>query len=69
MHFEKWGYYCYSKSCYNNLFTGIPTVSVYGGGLPTVTAILNPYNIATGGYSFYQIMKRLRFDLNQEFKQ
>ena len=52
----------------NNLFTGAPTVSVYGGGLPTTTAILNPYNITTGGYSLYQNIKRLRFDLNQEFQ-
>ncbi len=52
----------------NNLFTGIPTVSVYSGGLPTATAILNPYNITTGGYSLYQNIKRLRFDLNQEFQ-
>ena len=52
----------------NNLFTGIPTVSVYGGGLPTATMTLNPYNITTGGYSLYQNIKRLRFDLNQEFQ-
>ena len=52
----------------NNLFTGVPTVSVYGGGLPTTTATLNPYNITTGGYSLYQNIKRLRFDLNQEFQ-
>ena len=51
-----------------NLFTGAPTVSVYGGGLPTTTATLNPYNITTGGYSLYQNIKRLRFDLNQEFQ-
>jgi hypothetical protein len=52
----------------NNVFTGAPTVSVYGGGLPTGIAILNPYNITTGGYSLYQNIKRLRFDLNQEFQ-
>ena len=52
----------------NNLFTGIPTVSVYGGGLPTATMTLNPYNITVGGYSLYQNIKRLRFDLNQEFQ-
>ena len=52
----------------NNLFTGVPTVSVLGGGLPTVTPTLNPYNITTGGYSLYQNIKRLRFDLNQEFQ-
>jgi hypothetical protein len=52
----------------NNVFTGVPTVSVYGGGLPTVHATLNPYNITTGGYSLYQNIKRLRFDLNQEYQ-
>ena len=52
----------------NNLFTAAPTISVYGGGLPTVTATLNPYNITTGGYSLYQNIKRLRFDLNQEYQ-
>ena len=52
----------------NNLFTGVPTVSVLGGGLPTTTATLNPYNITTGGYSLYQNIKRLRFDLNQEYQ-
>ena len=52
----------------NNLFTGVPTVSVLGGGLPTTTATLNPYNITTGGYSLYQNIKRLRFDINQEFQ-
>jgi len=51
-----------------NLFTAAPTVSVYGGGLPTATATLNPYNITIGGYSLYQNIKRLRFDLNQEFQ-
>jgi hypothetical protein len=52
----------------NNVFTGAPTVSVLGGGLPTATATLNPYNITTGGYSLYQNIKRLRFDLNQEYQ-
>ena len=52
----------------NNIFTGVPTVSVFGGGLPTAIATLNPYNITTGGYSLYQNIKRLRFDLNQEFQ-
>jgi len=52
----------------NNLFTAAPTISVYGGGLPTTTATLNPYNITTGGYSLYQNIKRLRFDLNQEYQ-
>jgi hypothetical protein len=52
----------------NNVFTGAPTVSVYGGGLPTTTAVLNPYNTTIGGYSLYQNIKRLRFDLNQEFQ-
>lgn len=51
-----------------NLFTGIPTVSVYGGGLQTATITLNPYNIITGGYSPYKNTKRLRFDLNQELQ-
>ena len=51
-----------------NTFTAAPTVSVYGGGLPTTTAVLNPYNITTGGYSLYQNIKRLRFDLNQEYQ-
>jgi hypothetical protein len=37
----------------NNAFTAAPTVSVLGGGLPTVTATLNPYNVTTGGYSLY----------------
>ena len=53
----------------NNLFTGIPTVSIYGGGLPTSSATLNPYNITTGGYSLYQNIKRLRFDLTKNTKQ
>jgi hypothetical protein len=52
----------------NNAFTAAPTVSILGGGLPTVTATLNPYNVTTGGYSLYQNIKRLRFDLNQEFQ-
>ena len=52
----------------NNTFTGIPTVSVYGGGLPSTTAVLNPYTLNFGGYSLYQNIKRLRFDLNQEFQ-
>ena len=52
----------------NNLFTGIPTISVYGGGLPTTTAGLLPYNTNYGGYSLYQNIKRLRFDLNQEYQ-
>ena len=52
----------------NNSFTGIPTVSVSGGGLPTRTFNLNPYTIRVGGYSPYQNIKRLRFDLNQEFQ-
>jgi hypothetical protein len=52
----------------NNLFTAAPTVSVYGGGLPTSTASLNPYSITVGGNSLYQNIKRLRFDLNQEFQ-
>ena len=52
----------------NNTFTGIPTVSVYGGGLPSTTAVLNPYTLDFGGYSLYQNIKRLRFDLNQEFQ-
>ena len=51
-----------------NTFSGIPTVSVLGGGLPTSTASLNPYTITVGGYSPYQNIKRLRFDLNQEFQ-
>jgi hypothetical protein len=51
-----------------NLFTGVPTVSVYGGGLLVTTATLNPYNTTVGGYSLYQNIKRLRFDLNQEFQ-
>ena len=52
-----------------NVFTSTPTVSVLGGGLPTSTAILNPYTIVTGGQSLYQNIKRVRFDLNQEFSQ
>ena len=51
-----------------NTFSGVPTVSVYGGGLSTSTASLNPYSITVGGYSPYQNIKRLRFDLNQEFQ-
>ena len=51
-----------------NLFTAAPTVSVYGGGLPTTTAGLLPYTLNYGGYSLYQNIKRLRFDLNQEFQ-
>ena len=51
-----------------NAFTGIPTVSVYGGGLPTTVAGLLPYTLNYGGYSLYQNIKRLRFDLNQEFQ-
>ncbi len=38
----------------NNAFTGVPTVSVYGGVLPTTTATWNPYNLTIGAYSFYQ---------------
>ena len=49
----------------NNNFSSAPTVSVYGGGLPSFTASLNPYNITIGGYSLYQNFKRLRFDFNQ----
>jgi hypothetical protein len=41
---------------------------VLSGGLPTITATLNPYNITTGGYSLYQNIKRLRFDLNREYR-
>jgi hypothetical protein len=52
-----------------NVFTSPPTVSVLGGGLPISTAILNPYTIVTGGQSLYQNIKRVRFDLNQEFSQ
>jgi hypothetical protein len=52
----------------NNLFTGIPTVSVYGGGLPTASITLFPYNITIGGYSPYQNTKRLRFDICQELQ-
>jgi hypothetical protein len=52
----------------NNNFSSAPTVSVYGGGLPSFTASLNPYNITIGGYSLYQNFKRLRFDFNQEFQ-
>ena len=53
----------------NNTFNGVPTVSVYGGGLPTVlSATLNPYNITIGGNSAYQNIKKLRFDFNQEFQ-
>ena len=52
-----------------NVFTSAPTVSVSGGGLPTSTAVLNPYNIVTGGTSQYQNIKRIRFELNQEFSQ
>ena len=52
----------------NNLFTGVPTVSVYGGGLPSFNANLNPYNITIGGNSLYQNIKKLRFDFNQEFQ-
>ena len=52
----------------NNTFTAAPTVSVYGGGLTTTTATLNPFNTTVGGYSLYQNIKRLRFDLNQEFQ-
>ena len=51
-----------------NYFTSQPTVSIYGGVTATVTAVLNPYNITVGGYSLYQNIKRLRFDLNQEFQ-
>ena len=51
-----------------NYFTSVPTVSVYGGGLPTATITLNPYNIITGAYSPYKNTKRLRFDLNQELQ-
>jgi hypothetical protein len=49
----------------NNLFTGIPTVSVYGGGLPSASITLYPSNTIIGGYSPYPNTKRLRFDLNQ----
>ena len=52
-----------------NIFTSTPTVSVLSGGIPTGTAILNPYTIVIGGQSPYQNIKRLRFDLNQEFSQ
>ena len=52
----------------NNSFTGVPTVSVSGGGLPTGTFNLNPYTITVGGFSPYQNIKRLRFDLSQEFQ-
>ena len=51
-----------------NVFTAAPTVSVYGGGLPTTTAGLLPSTLNYGGYSLYQNIKRLRFDLNQEFQ-
>ena len=51
-----------------NAFTAAPTVSVYGGGLPTTVAGLLPYTLNYGGYSLYQNIKRLRFDLNQEFQ-
>jgi len=51
-----------------NAFTAAPTVSVYGGGLPTAIAGLLPYTLNYGGYSLYQNIKRLRFDLNQEFQ-
>ena len=52
----------------NNVFTGVPTVSVYGGGLPTSLATFNPISVTVGGYSPYQNIKRLRFDLSQEFQ-
>ena len=52
----------------NNLFTGIPTVSVYGGGLPSASITLYPSNTIIGGYSPYPNTKRLRFDLNQELQ-
>ncbi len=51
-----------------NTFTAAPTVSVHGGGLPTLSSSLAPYSTSFGGYSPYQNMKRLRFDLNQEFQ-
>ncbi len=38
----------------NDAFFGVPTVSVYGGELPTTTATWNPYNLTTGAKSFYQ---------------
>jgi hypothetical protein len=71
MYFNKWSYYCYYLPVTGgaNVFTSAPTVSVSGGGLPTSTAVLNPYNIVTGGTSQYQNIKRIRFDLNQEFSQ
>jgi hypothetical protein len=50
------------------VLTAAPTVSVYGGGLPTAIATLNLYNITNDGYSLYQNIKSLRFDLNQEFQ-
>ena len=52
----------------NNNFVGTPTVSVLGGGLPSSTAVLNPFNVTMGGNSPYQNIKRLRFDLSQEFQ-
>jgi hypothetical protein len=30
--------------------------------------MINPYYVNYGGYSLYQNIKRLRFDLNQEFQ-
>ena len=47
-----------------NIFTTIQTVSISGGGLPTRTITLNPYNILIDGYSPYQNTKRLKFNLN-----
>jgi len=52
----------------NNNFVGTPTVSVLGSGLPTSLATLNPISVTVGGYSPYQNIKRLRFDLSQEFQ-
>jgi hypothetical protein len=52
----------------NNNFVGTPTVSVYGGGLPTSVAVLNPFNVIIGGNSLYQNIKKLKFDFNQEFQ-
>ena len=48
----------------NNLFTGVPTVSVYGVGNNNIKS----YNITTGGDSLYLSIKRLQLDANQEFK-
>ena len=47
-------------------YAAAPSVSVYGGGLPTLSALMNQVNISYGGNSIYQNTKKLRFDLTQE---